>query len=134
MYVHTENRKFECDECNALFNQNKDLRAHNLNVNSLNQRKETYHRPEKEQTHKCTICEKSYNYKKDLLAHTKLKHETEEMVYQCDQCPSVFNQADTFNARMKTKHGNQQFHCQVCGKVFNQKSNLKRHGRAHEDQ
>lgn len=134
-YVHSEVRKFKCDECNSKFKQKKDLTAHYLNVHGVNQRKETYHRPEKQNLHRCDVCDSSYTYKKDLYQHKRLKHdEVQKEEFQCDQCPSKFKQKKSLNAHVKTKHGNEEYPCPSCGKVFNQKSNMKRHERMHEDQ
>ena len=135
-YVHSEVRKYKCDECNGRFKQQKDLTVHNLNVHGINQQKETYHRPEKQVTHKCDVCESTYIYKKDLYAHKRLKHnESPKEVFQCEQCPSKFKQKISLNAHIKTKHGNEQYPCPSCGKVFKQKNNMKRHKRMHgEDQ
>ena len=134
-YVHSEVRKYECDECNTKFKQKKDLTAHNLNVHGINQRKETYHRPEKQKSYRCDVCESSYTYKKDLHLHQRLKHdESRKEEFQCDQCPSKFKQKKSLNAHVKTKHGNEEYPCPTCAKVFNQKKNLKRHERMHEDQ
>ena len=36
------------------------------------------------------------------------------------------------NKHVKTIHGSEEFPCPTCGKVFNQKSNMKRHSKMHE--
>ena len=132
-YVHSENRRFECEDCDIRFKQKKDLRAHNLHVHDIDQTKERYHKPVDKVEFKCNECGKTYKYRKDLNAHTRLKHEEEVKLYECEQCDSKFKQKKLLNKHVKTLHGGEEFPCPTCGKVFNQKSNMKRHSKMHEE-
>ena len=130
-YVHSENKRFQCEDCGSQFKQNKDLRAHNLHVHGVDQRYETYHKPTDKVEFSCDECGKTYKYKKDLNSHKRLKHE-EVDIYQCEQCKSKFKQKKLLNKHIKTQHGSEEFPCPTCGRVFNQKSNMKRHSKMHE--
>ena len=59
-YVHSEERKWPCDDCDAKFKQQKDLRVHILRIHNLNQMKEDYQEAEKKKVDifKCNECER----------------------------------------------------------------------------
>ena len=104
-----------------------------MHVHDIDQTKERYHKPVDKVDFKCNECGKTYKYRKDLNAHTRLKHEEEVKLYECEQCDSKFKQRKLLNKHMKTLHGGEEFPCPTCGKVFSQKSNMKRHSKMHEE-
>ena len=101
-----------------------------MHVHGIDQTHERYHRPVDKVEFKCNECGKTYKYKRDLNAHTRLKHEEAANLYKCQQCDSKFKQKKLLNKHVKTQHGSEEFPC--TGKVFNQKSNMKRHSKLHE--
>ena len=41
-YVHSDSRKWSCDECGTKFKQKRDLRVHMLHIHNINYSKEDY--------------------------------------------------------------------------------------------
>ena len=68
----------------------------------------------------------------NVQVQERLKHEEAVIIYECEQCESKFRQKKLLTKHVKTVHGSEEFPCPTCGKVFNQKSNMKRHSKLHE--
>ena len=137
-YVHSDVRLHDCSECDAKFKQKKDMRAHFLNIHNQNLQKEMYGNSEEQIRHNCEECDSSYKYKKDLNAHMRQKHRDDgdqQKVYECDECSSKFKANKNLVAHKKIKHESQtsEFPCPICEKVFQQKNNMKRHQKIHEN-
>jgi predicted RNA-binding Zn-ribbon protein involved in translation (DUF1610 family) len=134
-YVHSEERMHQCSLCESNFKQKKDKNVHLLNIHGVNMSKAMLGNEEEFENHECSECEAKYKYRKDLNAHVRLKHENRTNVksFDCDQCPSKFKEKKTLTAHMKMKHSKKaaEFPCPTCGKVFNQKNNMKRHQKTH---
>ena len=134
-YVHSEERRHQCSLCESMFKQKRDKNAHLLNVHGVNVSKAMLGNLEEIKLHECSDCEATYNRKQDLNAHVRLKHEIINVKsFDCDQCPSKFKEKKTLNAHKKMKHSKElaEFPCPTCGKIFNQKNNMKRHAQTHK--
>ena len=130
-YVHSDNRKFSCKDCDAKFKQKKSLKSHNLHVHAINQFKKQYQKSEEEIKFKCKLCRSSYQQKKDLNHHIRIKHENNasEHDFMCDLCHLSFKEKKSLNAHVKLKHKEDvKYHsCPKCAKTFNRKSNMNKH-------
>ena len=130
-YVHSEERKWPCDDCDAKFKQQKDLRIHNLN-----QMKEDYQEAEKKKVDifKCNECFATFSYKKNLNAHMRSKHADNAELFECDKCISKFSNKRTLVNHQKVKHGPEveQHVCTACGKTFPDLKSMKKHERKHK--
>ena len=131
MYVHSEERKFECKSCDQKFKQKKSLKKHYLQVHSINQYQEMYHEPESEMRYSCEQCGSHYKQKATLNHHIRQKHNQHigKSDMTCNQCPSKFKEKKSLISHVKLQHGEPSvdFKCTECGKLFNQKKNLNKH-------
>ena len=112
------------------------LKSHNLHVHAINQFKEQYQKSEEEIKFKCKLCRSSYQQKKDLNRHIRIKHENNasEHNFLCDLCHLSFKEKKSLNAHVKLKHKEDvKYHsCPKCAKTFNRKSNMNKHLQRHE--
>lgn len=89
MSIHSDERKFSCEECGATFKLKGGLRAHRrlmhskdnlkncgecskqfLNAAALNNHIAVVHRGER--NHTCAVCGRTYAYRKHLIRHIKV--------------------------------------------------------------
>ena len=134
-YVHTEKRKYSCEDCDSKFKQKKSLRDHNLNVHGINQFTEKYHNTEEYKRFECTQCNRSYQRKKDLNYHIRNIHESVdgEDSFRCEICNVSFKEKKSLNFHVRWKHGQKESHvCPKCGKKFNRKDTMKKHVIRHQ--
>ena len=94
MYVHTEERKFNCKSCDSKFKQKKSLKNHYLQVHKINKFKELYHEPESEQRYPCEQCDSIYKQKKDLNRHLRQTHNQDlgKTLLTCAKCSTKLTQ------------------------------------------
>ena len=135
-YVHSETRAYSCIVCDSKFKQKRDMRVHVLNVHGANISKAHYGNVENQEDFLCDVCDSSFKYKKNLNHHIRSKHETSNDAHkvQCDICSLNFTEEKCLHAHKKLKHtlDIETFPCPVCGKIFNQEWNMKRHIRIHD--
>ena len=135
-YAHSEERLHQCPICDSKFKQKKDKTSHIFNVHGVNTSKAMLGNLEEVETYECAVCDATFKYKKDLNVHTKLKHDKQAKLqkFKCEQCDSEFLEKKSLNAHMKIKHTENvvEFSCPICGKIFKQKNNMKRHQQTHE--
>ena len=77
--------------------------------------------------HKCALCERSLNSKRELNAHHRAEHSS----VQCPTCRKSFPTADAYKRHCYIHRNPQQFTCDICQKVLPFESDLKRHKSSH---
>ena len=82
-----------------------------------------------EKQFKCTICEKTLNYKSSFKYHSKIH--TGEKPYECHICRNSFRQKYDRDRHIISHTGEEPFQCEVCGKAFRYQSNCTRHKKLH---
>ena len=135
-YVHSETRAYSCIVCDSKFKQKRDMRVHVLNVHGANISKAHYGNVENQEDFLCDVCDSSFKCTNNLNHHIRSKHETSNDAHkvQCDICSLNFTEEKCLHAHKKLKHtlDIETFPCPVCGKIFNQEWNMKRHIRIHD--
>jgi len=111
--VHTDERNFQCNECEKAFRQ----------LSTLTQHKASKHSNSK--PYVCEICTKSFNRVSILINHKKT-HTTEKH-YKCEICEKAFHQKTNLKMHMNIHTNKRPYSCYNCKKGFNQKSNLAVH-------
>ncbi|XP_062569239.1 oocyte zinc finger protein XlCOF7.1-like [Saccostrea cucullata] len=79
---------------------------------------------------KCKICEKMYLYEMEFKAHIQAHLEMPK-VYKCRVCFKSFEEKSELQRHAKIHQDKKEFSCQFCGKEFHYSFNLKKHLRTH---
>ncbi|GAB5360049.1 hypothetical protein AAMO2058_000594100 [Amorphochlora amoebiformis] len=114
---HTGIKPHSCALCNMTFFQRGGLRQHEL----------THRQDNDSKPYRCKQCARSFREKTSLINHQRLH--TGERPYQCPQCHKSFVQKNSLSVHLRAMHNNtgKIFKCQVCEKIFYDKSNYRRH-------
>ena len=103
--MHTQIQKLEsCSHCTATFKQKKNLRAHLLNIHSIDQMREKYCEDKSNNIFKCEDCDSEFSYKKSLKVHRQNKHEGKDIFFACDTCKAKFRYKHKLESHKKAKH------------------------------
>ena len=131
--VHRDTDLFECGKCETKFKRKKYLDAHLLHVHGMDQKKEDYWQDLPRKYFKCETCKAEFIRKGDLKVHMDVKHLAQE-INSCDLCPSKFKWKKDLQSHKLEKHGpgENKHQCPECGKMFNQRRNMKRHHKTHK--
>jgi len=111
--VHTDERNFQCDQCDKAFRQ----------LSTLTQHKASKHSTSK--PYVCEICTKSFCRVSILINHKKTH--ANEKLYKCEFCEKGFHQKINLKMHMNIHTNERPYSCSNCQKGFNQKSNLAVH-------
>lgn len=105
--------KYRCAECNLDFETQPEYKAHN---------KEKH-----QKSVLCPHCGKTYDSKRPLSEHIKVKHTFSAKFFPCSICPTKFTRVGALRTHMNAVHLNiKPFACR-CGKSFSNKSHCRRH-------
>ncbi|XP_068204989.1 zinc finger protein 665-like [Palaemon carinicauda] len=115
MLSHTEGQ-FRCEECDKIFSNEVNLKAHN----------ETH---TKNKPFKCTICDKAFADRSNLTCHYRIH--TGEKPFKCSVCDKAFSQSCALTRHFRTHTGAKPFKCSVCDKAFSETGHLTSHYRTH---
>ena len=76
----------------------------------------------------CTICQRAFDYKKDLKRHFDAVHEGKKENF-CDSCGKSFSSISSLNGHIKRVHEKveRKFVCNQCERRFYTNSELKNH-------
>ena len=122
MTVHEGQRDYKCDTCGKCFGLSNSLNKHIQAV---------HEKVMKVKKHTCHICGKSFEFPSNLRTHNKLVHEDEK--HQCNQCNQFFSTKEVLHQHIKYVHEKvKEAHCEICGKEFGRKGDLKKHMSIHE--
>lgn len=111
MTTHLPDRPFKCSTCNKSFKAKTVLAKH-----------EKIH--SERTTFQCDLCEKKFLSQQSMTTHI-LRH-TNQYVAKCEQCNQGFFSRAQYNLHVESEHYNQSI-CDMCGKKFSNKYNLKYH-------
>ena len=75
--------------------------------------------------YQCDKCAKSFQKKKYLLHHVKIKHEGKR--YPCQQCEKTFTSGQSLKLHISAFHGGKRLSCKQCEKTFVKESALQHH-------
>ena len=112
----TDEKPFKCSQCHMKFRMMKTLKRHML----IHLNKEL---------HGCDSClsYRSSTYE-NLEIHNLKHHSDDERPFKCEECPQTFAIYGVFNRHIRFVHrGERSFPCEICGKAFRSKHNLKSH-------
>ena len=113
LITHKEKKPYSCDQCQAQFNQNRDLNTHKM-------QKHTLQRP-----HVCGICGKGFVHKFYLMEH--MNYHTGERAHQCSICGKTFHQMSALTKHTARHSTTRNFACHLCAKCFVVKKDLNVH-------
>eukprot|EP00092_Neocalanus_flemingeri_P002456 GFUD01002627.1.p1 GENE.GFUD01002627.1~~GFUD01002627.1.p1 ORF type:complete len:426 (-),score=93.80 GFUD01002627.1:161-1438(-) len=111
--VHTDERNFQCDQCEKAFRQ----------LSTLTQHKASKHSNSK--PYVCEICTKSFSRVSILINHKKTH--AAKKIFKCEVCEKGFHQKINLKMHMNIHTNERPYSCSNCKKGFNQKSNLAVH-------
>lgn len=98
-------KMYPCTQCDMVFKRSDHLRQHIASI----------HGTEKFQ---CPHCPRKLTYKRGLQAHIALQHQVKEPTHTCLErdCTYATNTKGLFEHHMSSKHRNERFECNRCGK------------------
>lgn len=103
-----------CEVCGKYFTNKINLENHTRMHLPIEQR----------QQFECIFCKQTFAYKKSLIHHMAA-HLGEKKKYHCDKCSVNFSRMDALRRHTLIHLGQKHHSCQVCGKGFRTKFNLK---------
>ncbi|KAL7013820.1 hypothetical protein ACKWTF_015603 [Chironomus riparius] len=120
MNTHDSSKNFKCKTCNKSFRNIRLLAGH-------------------EQTHdkklECSICNKKYAHKKEIIRHHKYFHQDLKAV-TCEICGKKFADKANLKQHLSTHDQNRPkpFKCETCGHTTVTMQRLKNHMKYHENE
>ena len=78
--------------------------------------------------HECKECGKKFKMSGNLRKHIRDIHTQQEepkLVFQCEYCSKLFPTKERLTSHFIVHETEKAFACNVCGKKFNRKNNLK---------
>ena len=80
--------------------------------------------------HRCPLCNKSVNSKKELNDHHRAEHEG----VKCPTCSKIFPTADAYKRHRYVHRAPANYKCEICNKILPFKSDLTRHLKTHVEE
>ncbi|XP_038212396.1 gastrula zinc finger protein XlCGF57.1-like [Zerene cesonia] len=121
MRVHTKEKPFACDNCDAKFPSKGNLKRHIDVYHSVRERKFT-----------CEKCGNSFFSKNDIITHIRVH--TNETPFACMYCPKRFKQLTSRNRHQTTHTGLKPYACPICNKKFAHRNLVVKHQSVHSDE
>lgn len=94
---------------------------------------ETEKPPKKKADVICEQCGKTYTTIGDCRRHIKLKHTEIKEVFSCDICKKGYPSKSVLKDHFRNTHVVNEVACTFCGKIFRNKTHLKKHMVYHDD-
>ena len=111
--IHSDERPFECSQCDSSFKVKGDLTKH---VRMVHHKEKRYH---------CDYCSKGFFKKNALIIH--LRVHTGERPFQCTECGKAFSAKCTLTNHKRLHTGEKPYECLKCHKAFSTSSHMKNH-------
>jgi len=121
-------KKFECEDCDQKFISKTLLTKHRWSEHVDSSRKKAY---------TCSLCGRVLNKRQSLIAHER--SHTGERPFKCEYCERRFITKQSLSRHIMNKHAAESglpvpVHvCELCGKEFKSKKNLKEHRYYHAE-
>lgn len=113
--VHSEDRKFVCNDCGNGFKKLEHLKMH---INTVHLKTKAY---------SCQVCNKSFARVGDRNVH--MRSHAEEKPHQCSYCGRGFHLAKALRAHTRQHTGERPFVCIICNAGFTCHKTLTSHTR-----
>mmetsp|Transcript_5169 Transcript_5169/g.12542 ORF Transcript_5169/g.12542 Transcript_5169/m.12542 type:complete len:287 (+) Transcript_5169:379-1239(+) len=114
-----EKRPFECEACQKRFMKRGHLMTHRF-----------VHLKDSKHLHTCEICNRSFNFRFNLVRHLKMHSGIRP--YVCTVCGYAFNLKGNLHIHFRTHTKQKPFPCRVCSKKFTMKQNRDVHEKKHQ--
>ena len=145
--VHTQERPYQCPDCQKSFHQLVKLKRHRLQHTGERPFscevcgktfKTRYHMKEHRVIHLardhhygCSQCGRKFSDKNNLRRHWKTLHDSTSLL-QCSECGLTCGSKFQYDSHLATAHpGPGHLSCPACGKRFKTKKDLDRHQLTH---
>ncbi|XP_060571172.1 zinc finger protein 85-like isoform X3 [Ruditapes philippinarum] len=114
--VHTDEKKFTCDECGKSFKAWPYLKQHRqVHI--------------KERNILCPACPMRFKYAALLRVH--MRTHSDMKPFACEQCGKKFKRGDSLTTHKKYHTEDKPYSCPECHKTFKVKRDMKKHFRVH---
>ncbi|XP_035666221.1 zinc finger protein 23-like isoform X2 [Branchiostoma floridae] len=117
-HIHTAEKKYTCDMCNASFKLPRHLQRHMI-VHS------------EERPFKCGICNKGFKHREAVKLHER-KHSGKKP-YLCAQCGAQFVIESSLRSHMVVHTEERPFECTECKAMFKTPATLRMHKEVHTE-
>lgn len=81
----------------------------------------------------CELCGKSYTTMGDCKRHIKLKHTEISELFTCNVCNKSYPSQSVLKDHFRNTHVVDEVACTFCGKIFRNKTHLKKHMVYHDE-
>lgn len=90
-------------------------------------------RTRKQYNYNCSICPRTFNYRKSLRAHLA-SHKKYKRDFNCEMCPKSFVVQRSLKKHLLVAHNKPTFTCRRCGDQFDTNDELDEHLKSHAKQ
>lgn len=101
-----EQRRYPCTICPAAFKKSSHLKQHHKSHYGI-------------RGNRCGICDKTFTTSHNLKIHCKTHSQNSQLLFKCDQCPSVFSLQSSLRRHQQLhENPNRTFNCPYCNRSF----------------